>query len=118
MTIYVDVDATKTMQDVLDEARLSLNDDDKQRNADSATIVYANEAIAITYKLRPDLRFGAYTSEYAPLTADDFFPLPFQYTSVIEDYIRFRCEMRDDEAVSEGLASGYNQLFEQRVMAI
>ena len=85
-----------TMQDVLDLARLDLNDAAKTRNLDSNMIQFANDGIAKAVVMRPDLNFGNYTTAYADLTTASSFPLPLEYRPAIANYIVMRCETADD----------------------
>lgn len=106
-----------SMQELFDTARKPLNDADKVRFPDTSMLKDANAGIGAVYKLRPDLRFGSYGTEFTPLTVNDAFPLPEHFLQVIADYIGFRCELIDDEANS-GRAGTFETIFEREVMSL
>jgi hypothetical protein len=85
-----------TIQDVIDLSRFDLNDAAKTRNADSDMLKFANDGIAKAYVIRPDLKFGSYTTAFADLTTASAFPLPLEYRPAIANYITMRCETADD----------------------
>jgi len=93
-----------TMQDVLDLARLDVNDSAKNRNFDSDWIKFANDGIGLAYALRPDLAFGTYGTAYVDLTTASTFPLPIEYRPAIAAYIVFRSETADDAFVIKARA--------------
>lgn len=107
-----------TMQDLCDLARIPLNDDGQARYPDTEMLKYANAGIGAVYKLRPDLKFGSYSSEFAPLALGGTFPLPSHYLQVMADYIGFRCETKNDEAANMGRAGAYMEIFEKEVMSL
>lgn len=107
-----------TMQDLCDLARSSLNDSAKVRFSDTDCLKYANMALAATYKVRPDLKFGSYSTEFTPLVIGGTFPLPVQFEPAIADYVGFRCELRDDDATNVNKSAIYGQLFEKQVMML
>jgi hypothetical protein len=101
----------RTFQQVIDRARIPLNDADKTRYPDADLLAYANDAILLLRQKRPDLFFGSWTlpvSEYlvgATLPVDDtFFP-------AICDYVTGRAEFRDDEDAMQQRAAAFLQLF-------
>lgn len=95
-----------SMQSVLDLARIDLNDakvvsgtstvDTGCRNLDADLIKYANNGIARTLVIRPDLNFGNYAGTFADLTTASSFPLPLEYREPIADYIIMCAESSDD----------------------
>ena len=89
-----------TMLSVLNLARIDLNDakgtDGSARTLDSKLIQFANDGIAKTVVMRPDLNFGKYTTAYADLTTASNFPLPLEYRPAIANYIVMRTEAGDD----------------------
>ena len=87
---------TVTIQSVLDLARFDLNDADKTRNTDAAMVQFANDGIAKTYVIRPDLKYGNYEIPYVDLTTSSAFPFPLEYRGAIANYIVLRCETADD----------------------
>lgn len=94
-----------TMQDVIDLARLDVNDAGKIRNADSDLIKFANDGVARAYALRPDLAYGLYGTAYVDLTTASTFPLPIEYRQAITAYVVARAETADDSFVLEQRAA-------------
>jgi hypothetical protein len=103
MTIYI--------QDVLDLARLDLNDVEKTRNPDANMLRFANDGLAKLYTIRPDLRWGNYTTPFVPLELTDPFPLSQEYEPALCNYIVFRCETADDAFAIEQRAFQGMKLF-------
>jgi hypothetical protein len=91
-----------TCQSVIDRARVPLNDNDKTRYADSELLSYLCDGIAEAYALRPDLRFGNYTTAAVTLFQfTDNFPLSVQHEVALQHYLVYRSENKDDENVNE-----------------
>lgn len=89
-----------TVQNVIDRARIPLNDADKARYPDSQLLGYFNDGLAIAYAVRPDLRFGSYTKAVELLGLNDTSPLSAQHEVAMQHYIVFRAETKDDEHVN------------------
>jgi hypothetical protein len=106
-----------TMQSILDEARLDLNDsastDSDRRNPDANLLKYANDALAKAFVLRPDLNYGNYGSTFADLTTASTFPLPLEYRPAVVNYVVHRCEGGDDQFVSDGRAALALKLYKE-----
>lgn len=96
-----------TNQSVLDLARVDLNDakdagsDANARYKDTTELmVYLNDFIALTYSVRPDLRFaveGDFTTPFEDMVVGSDFPLALRYRSLAAAYLVARAEARDDE---------------------
>jgi hypothetical protein len=106
------------MQTVVDKARIPLNDADKDRYSDADLLGFVNAGIALAYKVRPDLAFGSYGTEFSELALGVTFPLPYQFQQAIADYAAFRAETKDDEAVNGGRAVLMLQLFEKELTVL
>lgn len=105
-----------TYQDVVDLARVPLNDEDKARYSDGTLMMYTNSAILSLCQRRPDLfigQFGNLPTGQADLT--DIFPLPAAYTVTLSDYVTARAEMIDDEHANTGRAAAFMQLLNAEV---
>lgn len=89
------------IQDVLDLARLDVNDAGKIRETDSNWLKFANDGIARCLALRPDLNYGNYSTAYVDLGTSSVFPLPIEYRPAIAAYIVARAETADDPFVLE-----------------
>lgn len=85
-----------TIQNIMDLARLDLNDADKTRNTDANLVKFVNDGIAKAYVIRPDLKYGSYGTAFADLGTTSSFPLPLEYRSAISNYTVMRCEVSDD----------------------
>lgn len=93
--------ANTTMQDIIDMARLDINDADKVRYEDVDLLKYANDAVAKTLVMRPDLNWGNYNTQYQSLALTADFPLNPEYRRPIEAYVVAMAETGDDEFVVE-----------------
>ena len=89
-----------TLQDCCDRAGETLADDDKVRWPDSERLHHAQDALDAMFQMRPDLFIGQLaTFDSTALTLSSPFPIETRYRRQVEDYIIFRCELKDDEAV-------------------
>lgn len=101
-----------TYQDVVDLARIPLNDSGKARYSDEQLLMYANHGMLNAGKYRPDLfigQFGNMPNGEALLT--DAFQLGPEYAQVIADYVVTRAEMVDDEHADSGKAEVFGKLY-------
>lgn len=97
-----------TLQQVINLARVDLNDDDKTRFSDPKLLLFANNYIHEAIKNRPDLFLG----EYLDLPDNDFtlggtFPMPNTYRRACADYIVGRAMMLNTEESSMTQAANY-----------
>lgn len=106
-----------TMQAVLDEARVPLNDAKKGSPADgvrwkeSELLGHARHALHVTRRDRPDLWIGRFSFNIAGIAAGDAFPLPDEYASAIADYVTARAMTKDGEDVTDAKAPVFFALF-------
>lgn len=100
-----------TMQDVVDLARIDLNDAGKDAVSDPQLLAHANAAIREAYQLRPDLRLGAYATAVTDKILGDTFPLPDEYRRAVADYVIGRASAVDAEHVESGRVPSYVQSF-------
>lgn len=106
-----------TLQQVIDLARSTLNDDDKVRWPDAECLAYLQGALDAIYQLRPDLFIGQFTTfDSATLAVGDPIPIEDRYRRQLADYVIARCETKDDEAVSNSRAALAYQFFEERLL--
>lgn len=105
-----------TMQELCDRARIPLNDASKDRYLDADLLGFGNAAIRRAYQLRPDLKFGAYATDYSDLALTGTFPLPSYFLQPVADYIAGRMNTVDDETANGERAVVLMQLFEAQVM--
>jgi len=106
-------------QAVLDLARMTLNDDDKDKNTDADLLVYGNDAAREVYGLRPDLRLGSFGTAYTEATdpVTDNFTLPDDFKRIVADYIVARAEFKDAVHVTSGRAVAAFGLFKSQVVS-
>ena len=100
-----------TNQQVVDLARVPLNDVRKARYSDAVLLGYLNSAVLRAYELRPDLMFG---TSYAPtggLVLAGTFPLPDRFAQTAADYVGGRAELKDEDASTQARAQTLMQLF-------
>lgn len=102
-----------TFQQVLDRARVPLNDDDKDRYTDAELLNYAVDAFLLLRRYRPDLFIAAWTlPDWSAYTVDTPFPVaPDEYLPIIADYVTARAEFKDDEHVVAERAQAFYALF-------
>jgi hypothetical protein len=94
-----------TMQNVVDKARVPLNDAAKDRYTDDALLGYANDAILVLRKRRPDLFLGRWAVLPNALALTDAFPVADEYVPIMADYVAGRAELVDDENVDNSRSS-------------
>lgn len=107
-----------TVQQVLDLARLPLNDTLKVRYTDTVLLSFYNAGLLHLYEIRPDLLIGNYGVAIAPAVASGLsaaFPLSDRFALSLGDYIGGRAEMRDEDAASSGRAQALMKLFHDEV---
>lgn len=108
-----------TFQNLVDRARVPLNDADKDRYTDAEMLNYAVDAYLILVRLRPDFfitRYGALPA-YNTLVLDTNFPsVGDEYLPVIADYVTARAEFKDDESVIAERAQAFFALFRSGVI--
>lgn len=105
------------MQDIVDRARIPLNDADaidaNRRNPDAELLKHAKGGLQIWRSKRPDLFFGAIASFTAEaLQLGDPFPLPEQFAPALQDWVTARTQTKDDESVVAGSAVSFFTLAE------
>lgn len=103
-----------TLQDVVDLARLPLEDADKETWTDLVLLLYARSALQLLRDRRADLFFGQYESEpdLAALALGDDFPLEGAYLQPVADYVTARASSHDEEHVVSQRAPQFFNLFQ------
>lgn len=100
-----------TMQNVVDRARVPLNDDDKDRYSDDELLAYANDAVKVLRRERPDMFFGQFSALPGDKTLVQNLPLDDEYFPAVCDYVTARAESKDDEAALQTRAAAFFSLF-------
>jgi hypothetical protein len=104
-----------TFQTVIDDARVTLNDVDGIRYTDPQLMQFCNDGIQEVFRIRPDFMLGNYTAADVIYVATDTIPIPLKFQNLLNFYLVFRAEMRDDEYSAEGRAGALRQLFKSEL---
>lgn len=104
-----------TMQNVVDKARVPLNDADKTRYSDADLLGHANDAELLLRSKRPDLFFGSFSTAISAKALADDFPLDDTLFPAVCDYVTARAETRNDESVIEQRAGLFFGLFKGQI---
>jgi len=104
-----------TFQNIINDARVDLNDVAGTRYTDAQMIGYANDGVQEMYRYRPDFRLGNYSAATTTYVAGDNLPIPDQYRMLLTNYLVFRCEVRDDEYAVDGRAAAFLMRFEKEL---
>jgi|SRR5687768_17527668 len=99
-----------TYQDLIDLARIPLNDEDKTRYPDDVLLLFATHSILYLWRRRPDLFIGQFDTPPTEAGLTGTFPLAPEYLQVVADAVTARAEMTDDEHANSGRAAAYMQL--------
>lgn len=104
-----------TFQQIIDDARVILNDEIANestvpRYTVAQLLGYARQALVSARQVRPDLFLSNLTGVFPAYTGADTVPLPEQYLVTLSDYVAHRAELRDDEFAVDGRA---NALFQK-----
>ena len=104
-----------TFQNVIDSARVDLQDAGKTRYTDAELLEYANDGVQEGFRYRPDFKLGSYTA--APVVYDetDDVPFPLTYQMILKHYVVARADMRDDEYAQDGRAGAFLGRFEKEL---
>lgn len=103
-----------TVQNLVDRARVPLNDADKDRWTDAQLLIYAQDAYLMILRHRPDVLIGGFSSPtaWSALALGSTFPyVDDMYLPVIADYVTARAEYQDDENAINQRAAQFMTLF-------
>ena len=83
---------------IIDEARATLIDvsGTPRWSRTAEMLAFANDGVAKTRVMRPDLNWGSYNTAYVDLAAGAPFPFGLEYRPGIANYVVMRCEVADD----------------------
>ena len=113
----VPVSVPVTLQSIVDLARESLNDDKTSgsdsacRYKDASLLLHANDGLDQIRNMRPDLFIGQFNFDGSQAVLTDYFPLSLRYKRALADYIIFRAESKDDDAVNSARVDLMAKLF-------
>jgi hypothetical protein len=102
-----------TMQQLVDRARIPLQDDAKVRYTDATVLGYANAGVHLLVNRRPDLFFGTFTALPVDLTLGQNFPLDDRFFQPVADYASARARARSSEEVRTAQTQLLLALFDQ-----
>ena len=103
-----------TIQQLVDRARIPLNDSAGDRYTDAELLGYAQDAYLMMRRHRPDIllgNFDAPTSWSALALGTNFPYVDDEYLPVIADYVTARAEFKDDEHVVAQRAQAFLAMF-------
>lgn len=86
-----------TAQEVLDLARVPLNDADKDRYTDEAMLRFLNAGLRLLKRSRADLFIGSLATGAAALVLGDALPTPEHVDQAMADYVTARAMTIDTE---------------------
>ena len=104
-----------TFQQVIDDARVTLNDEDGVRYTAPQLMQFCNDGIQEIYRIRPDFLLGNYTAADVVYVETDTIPIPLKFQNLLNFYVVFRAELRDDEYSAESRAGAMRQLFKSEL---
>lgn len=102
-----------TAQEVIDLARVPLNDADKDRYKDPVFLRFLNAGLRMLKRTRPDLFIGSLGSGVTSLTLADTLPTPEHVDQALADYLTARAmtiDTEDTERVGAFFALAQGQL--------
>ena len=107
-----------TIQNIIDDARVILQDAAKTRYTDAQLTSICNYALYTANRLRPDLFFSSIGTAQTALAVGNTFPLPPQYEPVVSNYVASRAELRDDEYSVDGRAAALLAEFKNALLGV
>jgi hypothetical protein len=102
-----------TFQQIIDSARVDLQDADKVRYTDAQLLEYANDGVQEAFRMRPDFRLGSFTASSQIYISANEVPIPTTYQMLLKSYIVARAEFRDDEYAQDGRAVAFLARYER-----
>lgn len=107
---------TVTVQQVVDQARESLNDDDKIRYPDAECATYVNEGLRTMRLFAPYLFIGKFTTYTgADVALGGNIPLDDFWKPALVDFVIFRAQMKDEEYSEGGLAEASRRFWKEKI---
>lgn len=104
-----------TFQNIIDDARVDLQDSAGTRYTTAQLIGYANDGVREMFRVRPDFRLGSYGTPVPTYVESDTLPIPDNYRMLLTNYLIFRSEVRDDEYSVNGRAVQFLARFEKEL---
>jgi hypothetical protein len=104
-----------TFQNVIDSARVDLQDAGKTRYTDAELLEYANDGVQEGFRYRPDFKLGGYSAAPVVYVVGNEVPFPLTYQMILKHYVVARAELRDDEYALDGRAAAFLGRFEKEL---
>lgn len=104
-----------TFQNIIDDAKVDLQDTAGTRYTQAQLLGYANDGVREMFRIRPDFRLGSYGVTVPTYVATDALPIPDNYRMLLTHYLVFRAETRDDEYSVSGRAAAFLARFEKEL---
>jgi hypothetical protein len=104
-----------TFQNIIDDARVDLQDSAGTRYTTAQLLGYANDGVREMFRMRPDFRLGSYGVAVPTYVVGDNLPIPDNYRMLLTHYLIFRSETRDDEYAVNGRAASFLMRFEKEL---
>lgn len=101
------------LQDVVDHARRSLNDDDKVRWPDATLLEHAIGGLQIIRRRRPDVFVGQFTTDLTVLALVSDFPIDDDYREAVSEYVVSKAMFGEDESAVRTAAPTFYSMFER-----
>lgn len=86
-----------TAQEVIDLARIPLNDKDKDRYLDAELLRFLNAGLGMLKRSRADLFVGSLETGHTTLALTDALPTPQHVDQALADYVTARAGTVDNE---------------------
>lgn len=94
-----------TYQELLNRARVPMNDAAKVRYTDAEGLEYAKEAVRLLRRQRPDAFLGSLSDDPAAAAVlGTTLPVSFEHWQALADYVSARWQDKDDELTGEKAA--------------
>jgi hypothetical protein len=101
-----------TAQQLLDLARVPLNDEDRERYPDPVGLQHLNQAMMMLRRKRPDLFLGQMRAHVANYALASEVPVHPMYAQCLIDYVSARWQTVDDDGSVEPRIAAFMQLCE------
>lgn len=108
---------SRTVQDILDEARGHLNDTETPyRYSNSDLLKYYNDGATELRRLRPDAFITTWNEEVDGAVEVDHIPFSETFYTAIVYFVTANAELRDDEFTNDGRVAGLLKQFAAKLM--
>lgn len=99
-----------TAQQIIDLARLPLEDADKDRYSDAMLLSYLNYGLQQLKRVRADMFIGSLKTGHTALTLSSTVPTPEEADQALADYVTARAGMTDNTEEDANRAGAFFKL--------